>query len=374
MKIGKLIVISSLCIILIIQTGCWDQKLFEEIGFILQLGIEESPDNSILLSVTYPIVEHNTEEKVQFMSMTSEKLIRTSRERMRNESGKYLQGGKIQQIYFSKDISHKGINEFLEVFFRDPENPLLANVVVVDGSPKEMMEMSTEFKDKPIPAFYVNNLLMDARRRGAVPETRIYDFSIMYYSKTIDPITPLVRYTKKNIEIVGCALFNGDKMVGQLDIEQTIILNALLGEQKDIHYTYYGQTPNKNTGNIKRGASMSIRDIKRKIKIDTSRDVPEINISSNFTALIDEYTLKDNMDKPEIKKTLQDNIASNIKAEMQKLIKYMQGVGSDPIGIGELIRSKHNKYWKGIMWKEVYKHAVFNVDVKVNIESYGTLK
>lgn len=374
MKFVKCILLIFLCINLLLQTGCWDQKLFEEIGFILQVGIEESSDHNILYSITYPIVEHDTEKKVEFMAASSERLLRSSREKISNISGKLLQGGKIQQIYFSKEISTKGINEFLELFLRDPENPLLANVVVVDGSPKEMLEWGLEFKDKPRPAFYVNNLLMDARRRGVVPETRIYHFSIMYHSKTIDPVTPLLRYTKKDIVVGGCALFSGDKMVGQLDVDQTIILNALLGEEKGFNYTYYGQPPNKSEEKIKMGSVMTVRHIERKLKTSIENDVPLININLNLTALIDEYTEEDNLDKQEIKKMMEDNIANSIKAEVQKLIKYMQNIGSDPIGIGELIRSKYNKYWKSIKWKEVYKDTVFNVDVKVNIESYGTLK
>jgi spore germination protein len=63
----------------------------------------------------------------------------------------------------------------------------------------------------------VANLIVDGRARNIIPETRIYEFIIQYYSKIIDPATPLFKYTDKNIEIGGTALFNGDKTVGYFE-------------------------------------------------------------------------------------------------------------------------------------------------------------
>jgi spore germination protein len=54
-------------------------------------------------------------------------------------------------------------------------------------------------------------------------------------------------------------------------------------------------------------------------------------------------------------------------------LKYLQQVGSDPIGIGEKVRAKYYSYWQGVDWKDIYKDIDINVDVKVDIKQYGAI-
>jgi spore germination protein len=338
------------------------------------MGLETGPDGKLLFSMTSPVVSQDAQSKSEFLYTSSENLIRSSREKIRNTQGKLLQGGKIQLVYFSKELAQKGINEFLEIFIRDPENPLLANVVIVDGSPKEMMESSLEFKDKPRPAFYVNNLLLDARRRSAAPEMRIYNFSILSYSKTIDPVAPLIRYDKKKIEVIGSALFSGDKMVGDINTDQTILLNLLMGKSRDGGYTYREEDPNGEGESLKKGTVILMKKPKCKIKIETSGSSPVINIKLSINAFLNEDSGPRNLDDSEKKAKLEEAIADSVKTDVLTLLKQLQTIGSDPIGFGEILRSKQNEYWKSVDWKEKYKSAAYDLDVKLNIKSYGTMR
>ncbi|MCX7922600.1 MAG: Ger(x)C family spore germination protein [Clostridia bacterium] len=368
----KRIVAIVMCIALLIQTGCWDQKIYERIGFILQMGLELDQNEKLVYTVSVPVVGPDIQAKVEIFT-TSRNLLRESREQVRHVSGKAIEGGKTQHIYFSKPLAQKGIHQFLEIFIRHTENPLLANIIVVDGSPKEMMEFSAKFETKPRPASYVNDLLVNARQNSYIPETRIYDFSVMGYSKTIDPITPMVRYNEKEIEVAGTALFSGDKMVGQVNTATTGMLLALMGGQRKIQYTYHEKNKQQDPDKIKEGAAVLIKGTKRKIKINIDGKAPQIDIKLNFKASLDEYDEAHNMDDPAAKKKLEGAIAQSMREDCLKLLKYLQEVGSDPLGIGEMVRAKHNTYWKSVEWKDVYKEAAFNVDVKLVFEFHGAI-
>lgn len=362
-----------LCACMLIQTGCWDQKQYEEIGFILQMGFETDPNGKLLMSLTYPVVSEDIEKKVNFLYTSSEKLIRASREKLRDVAGKNLQGGKIQLVYFSKEIARKGINQFFEVFLRDPENPLLANVVIVDGSPKEMMELSLDYKDKPRSAIYMNELLRDARRRLSTPETRIYDFTIYKYAKTIDPVTPLIKYNNKNIEVAGSALFSGDQFVGEIDADQSILLNVLMSKKGEFEYTAHGHILGEGNS-IKEGAIILATGNTRKVKINVTEKIPSINITLNIKAHLVENDGEHSLDETRNKEKLEKSIEDQMKNDFLKLIRQLQDAGSDPVGFNEMLRSKKNSYWKTINFKEIYKDIDFKVDVNLNIESYGTIK
>ncbi|SET19408.1 hypothetical protein SAMN05660297_01683 [Natronincola peptidivorans] len=97
--------------------------------------------------------------------------LREGREEVLNVSGKSVEGGKIQHIFFSKELAEKEIIDFFDVFLSNSEISLLPNIIVVDASPREMMEANSKFPNKPRPSYYVNTLLENARRSSYVPET-----------------------------------------------------------------------------------------------------------------------------------------------------------------------------------------------------------
>lgn len=170
---NKIVIISQLVLLILLQTGCWDQRLFEEIGFMLQMGLELNEEGNLVYSATLPIIKEGSSEKTEFYETSTQNLLRASKEELRNRAGKRVQGGKVQFIYFSKELANTGISELFDVFMRDPENPLLANVIIVDGSPREMLKLSISFNDKPLSELYAANLIVDGRARNIIPETRI---------------------------------------------------------------------------------------------------------------------------------------------------------------------------------------------------------
>jgi spore germination protein len=358
--------------ITVLQTGCWDQKIYEKIGFILQIGVESEENGKLKYTVGIPVVSPEAQERYEVLT-TEITHMREGRDKVRQVSGKAVEGGKTQQVFFSEALASQGVEEFFEVFLRSAENSLLANVIVVEGSPHDLIKVSGQFRDKPRPTFYMNSLLDSAHKNSFAPETRIYDFSILTHSGTIDPITPLVSYNTKEIKIEGAALFSGDKMVGKVDTKEMGILNGLKGEKKDISYIYQGLYTDKSQEDLKRGSTILMKLKKRKVEMNIDGDVPVINIKLDFKGNLSEYSGELNLDVPEEKKKLEEAVADAIEKDSMMLLKYLTEVGADPIGFSEIARTKHNKYWKSVKWKDVYKGAAFNVEAKIKIEFYGAV-
>jgi spore germination protein len=351
-----------------------DQTLYEEIGFILQVGLELDNNDNFVYSLTYPVTAEDAEEKIGFLSVKNKNLMRVSKEELRDQSGKKLFAGKAQHIFFSEGLAQKGISEFLEIFLRNPDNPIQANVVVVDGSPKEMMELSFGYKDKPSISFYVNDLLKDGRDKAIASELRLYSITILDHAKTIDPFIPILKYDSKGIEIKGSALLDGDRMVGEIDKEQTILLNLLTGAKKKGRYTLEKPVPNENILDIMQGAAIMILSAKRKLNINLIQgEKPLTDIKLEIMVRVEEYTGPDHLEDDEMKKQLETLLANSIKSDCVELLKILQKTGSDPIGLEEKIRAKNNEAWKSMNWEEKYREMQFQVDVKVNVESYGVI-
>lgn len=370
MKKVKGIGICFLCLFHLLTSGCWDQNIFEDIGLALILGLELSENGELLYSMTMPVFAEDIEETVEILSTTS-MLLRQSRDQIRNTSGKKVEGGKIQHIIFSKELAEKGIDKTLDVFIRTAENPLLANIIVVDGSPFEMLNISKEYKDKTRVGVYLAHIIRDARNHTATPESRIYNFTIMQYSGTIDPIASYISFDETGIQIEGSALFNGNKMAGNIGIVETGLLHALMGKRTQFGYYMKAQNIDEEAGSDKRGVAVLLYRAKRKVKTNIDGSIPQIDISLDFTGNIDEIDLDYHLDDPEEKKKLEKKITMLVQQDCMKLLEYLQEIGSDPVGFGEIIRAKHNEYFKSVSWKSVYPKVQFDIDVKINLEFHG---
>lgn len=372
-KIIKLLLIFFIPIIVL--SGCWDQRIYEEIGFILQVGIENSSDGGLLLSYTTPVADPKKTEQVEFISGNAGTL-REFRTKSRNVSSKALEGGKVQQIVISEALAEKGIINLLEIFERDSSNPAIAYVVISEDSPKFLFDFTQKLEDKPRPSFYLDQLIETNSKMGNCPDTSIFKFSTYSFAEGIDAITPLVKIENeetKGIHIMGCALFNYDKMVGKLNQKQTSLLLAMKGKLGYTTYTFTSLDCPENDKSGKIGANMFLYKPKRKIKVHIEDNIPIVDISLKFNGIYEEHQW-DHVDKKTVQIKYEELMSKEIKNECLKLLKYTQEVGSDPIGIGDIIRAKYNKYWLNNSWKDFYSKAVFNVDADVNIVRYGVIK
>lgn len=355
-------------------SGCMDQMLYEEVGFILQIGLELDSEGNFVYSITYPITSRDTEEKVGFLSIKNEKLMRSSKEELRDRSGKKLVGGKTQHVYYSNELAQQGMSEFLEIFLRNSDNPMLANVVIVDGSPKEMMEFSLDYKDKPIISSYMNDMLKDGRDIAIASEQRLYTITILDYAKTIDPYIPILKYDRKGIEIKGSALLDGDRMVGEINKEQTILLNLMTGEKKNGRYILNQSVPDESISDIRQGAAFIITSAKSRINVYAgNEEKPRADIELMIKLRVEEFAGPLYLEDDKMKKKLEELLTGSIQSECLEIIKILQNTGSDPLGIEEKVRVKYNEIWKTMNWAEQYKEMQISVNIRVTVESYGVL-
>lgn len=368
------VLLPTLIISSFILNGCWDQQIYEQTGFILQVGIEKSKiEDQLLVTFTSPVLGAQGKEKVEILS-TVTGIVRGARENTRRMSGKALAGGKVQQVVLSEEIAKLGMHNLTEVLQRDPTNPSLAWVVVVEGSPLEMFEKASKFQDKPRPAMYLNQLLETNVKSSYIPQTRVYDFDLVFYADGIDPMTPLVRLNKEEIMVVGSALFSGDKMVGRIDHKHTSLLLAMRGMLYNTELILYapiipGLPPGKNL-EAEKHLALLVRGCKRKIDVKIENGKPKVNMSMKFNGILDNYRWDHTAD-PSVQKALEKNIEDQIKDHCTHIADYLKEVGSDPIGIGDIVRARHNKYWKSVDWKEAYKEAEFDFNIEFEIMQFG---
>ena len=374
-RIKKIYVL--LLIIPFILCGCWDEVLVENTEFLTIIGIERAPLGKLNVTYSAPIVDPDiTSSKAEVLE-TETNLVRIARDNLNRRSGKQMLAGKIQLILYSKEFAGDGhIVDTNSIFERDPSDALLAWVVIVDGSPRNLIHQAEEnFIDKPIPTVYMNALLERAVSTANINETRVFNYDLISMAPGIDNTAPMIKITDKSIEVKGSALFSGKKMVGTINAQDSGLLIAMMKTLKHKKYTYNASVPSsvKEIYAENQSAAIQLSENSKKTNISIKNNKPVVDIYLDLSGYADEYKWDHLNDEKEVKK-LNNHVQEQLRQDCQKLIVYMQNIESDPIGIGDIVRAKHNSYFKKVDWHTAYKQAKINVHVKFNLVEYGDIQ
>ena len=366
----KMLIAFTIIGCLFLFSGCWDQKLVKQTGFALQSGIELSPEQKLLLTSSIPAIGAKEKDQDEIVSGEGH-LLREAINQQKTTSAKVIRFGKVQQLLFSKDLAALGIQAIMEILERDPLNPPISYVVIVDGSPKELLEKAETFTTKPRSSLYMNQLLLNNINSAYTPDTKTYDFFIRYFAPGLDPITPLIKLEADGIRVLGSALFAGDKMVGTINQQQTVFLLAMMGQFKNADLVLDPLAPEETTS-VKQGLGLTNVRSRRKIRVNVEDNCPVADITLTFTAsLIESH--RDALDQPSVQKKIEEQLAAQIKQACQEIIHYTQEIGSDPLGIGDLIRAKYPAYWQEVDWSTAYRETIVKLSVKLDLLQYGAI-
>ncbi|OGO76616.1 MAG: hypothetical protein A2Y23_05470 [Clostridiales bacterium GWB2_37_7] len=356
----------------LLLTGCWDQRVFEQIGYILSVGIEPSENDNLLITSVYPVIGGAEKGTVDIISKEAI-IVRGARTHSRTMAPKLIEGGKVQQVLISDSLAKDGIHDLLEIFQRDVTLPAVAFVVIVEGSPQELLKKAIEFKTKPRVSFYLYQLLENNVKLSNIPNTKVFDFDINFFAPGLDPIVPLIKLENGLIKISGSALFSEDKMTGKLGHQETNLLLGMMDQFKYADFIFSGSDFSGKNGE-KQGVAVTLFKSKRKVSINFDEEgKPIVEIKLNYIINLDEFEWDDTME-PKVQEDLEKKFGSNLTNMSNDVIKKLQEANSDPIGIGDMIRAKYYDYWNSIDWKEMYQEADIKANVEVEIENVGIIK
>lgn len=191
---------------------------------------------------------------------------------------------------------------------------------------------------------------------------RGFDFMLEDYS------AGNINVDKKNAsEVIGGAIFKGDKMIGTLNNRECLLYNMMCGTYETSYVSFY----NNESPDIPVTISLEQKR-KPQISVDVSSKTPKINISLFFEGqLMSEST--ENPIENNIKQ-LESAVMEETKTACESFLKRTATeFGADIIGFGQWSKLKFPTYkdYKDYDWNSHYPDADFNVDVNFKLERIG---
>lgn len=283
-----------------------------------------------------------------------------SRSLKRNK--KYVEG--LEKVCFISEVfARNGIDEFIANKFSRTSVNDMAYMVIVDGKSKDYIDSKT--KGYISAADYTAQLIRNIQNYNFFSDNyKIIDGLVRVKGEGRQMVIPYAELKESHIEITGLAIFNEDKMVRKVGMNDALALN-MLRDNKVKGMLALQKSPTEYT-------DFSANVKKRKIKCHKKNDQYIFDIELNVTGEITSNDMYEGlMNNLEVKKKFEKDMGMHIEKLCNGFIEKMQNEYKlDCLELGSYGAAKFGRR-KNINWDEVVTNSKINLKVKVKVDKQG---
>lgn len=344
-----------------ILSGCVGTEILDDVQLATAVGYDLDEDGNLTITAVVPVYDPDKSIKNETFSATS-KLSKETRDKLNRKSPKPFVSGKVEVALYTEKLAKEGIIDILDTFQRDPSTGANLFLAIVEGDLHK--HLKTQYGDVDNGS-YLSELIEQNIQHGMLPKTNLHQFTKFFYAEGRDPALPYLTLKDKEVSIKGVALFKGDKYVDYIKEDDSVILKVLR-ETFATDAAFSVELEDE-------GEFASVYNItsNRKINIKNGMTNPSVTIKVNTEAIIREYSGENELTVDAIKK-IEKEMEKDLEQRTDKMIKKFQGLGIDPVGIGNHVKHKERS-WDKSKWDDLYPNAEIKVDVNVTISESGVM-
>lgn len=387
-------------------TGCSKDTSIENLAYVIAIGIDKGENNLLKLSLQFATPE-SASSKNGNTSSSSESTITTA-DCSSIDSGINLINSYISKkinlahckvVVFSEELAAEGIGDEIYTLINNMQMRPDCNVIVSKCDASDFLNNS-----KPVlvnlVARYYEIVLSSGEYSGYSYAVKLNDFYCSLKDACVQPVAilsgintdkthyidPNSNYIdidgsykagealvkdKNNLEILGLAVFNQDKLVGELNGLQTLSYLLIEGKLQDC--TINIPDPLIQDSMI----SLALKQSKSpKIKVNMVNNSPLINIDIYLSADISslsssaDYTNSESIN--DINHYANSYLESHINEYLYKVTKNFK---SDINGFGRQLLSRYATFqdFEQLHWLENYKNSFFIVNVHTSVKGSSVI-
>lgn len=278
------------------------------------------------------------------------------------ESSKSFILGLEKSIVISEDYARFGINTIIDILLNNPLVNDNANMVVCNGKAKDILQY--EVKKYGGTEEYIGTLVEQLNNFNFFSKKySLMNFILKSTSEGYTPVVPYIDIVNDELKVTGLAVFNKNKMVNKLNMNDVKILNlmrenntrGILSLQKNSkeYINYYPKA--------KRKAKCYKEGNKFKFIIDIKLNGP---IVAN--------ELYKNLDTdPNVVKKFEKDMEEYLEKKCNFCISKMKNIcTTDILNLGSVAAAKYGRE-SGIDWNKEVRNSEIKVNVKVKVDSQG---
>lgn len=382
-------------------TSCEDAIEVDELVYVALIGIERGVSDYWRLSVKYPIMRHGEEEQAgqtgggnkgegseyDVVTIDAPSFF-TGIDMIGSNIARHLNFQHMKFIVISEDLARSGLlKKYLAPIIRFYEIRRTAHVLICKDSVKEFLDkndpalgssltknMEDWIAQMEHSGFYTKTTLKEFYNKMKSPyqqPTAIFAAAnkgnnfIVNGQKADKAVNVKSKYTAgqlpltggNDVELFGCALFDGDKMVEVLDGYETRLMLMVTDEFVNGNFT----VPDPKIKDML--ISVNLKTEKEPdIKVDLRGDTPRISVRLKLEGEILGIQSDLNYEGKELKPVLEQSIAAQLKKDIDTLFDKCKATGGDIFGFGGIAARQFAtvEEWEEYNWFKHFKNAEIN--------------
>ena len=360
----------------IILAGCVETNILDRVGMAILVGYDLGTEEK--MAATSAIREVNPEFQSNVEIVTTEnETSKGNRIETNRKLSKKVVVGQMRVVLFGEELAKDDIHHYIDSLLENPTVSKGLYLAIVEGETAPLLEYKYENIDDI--GQHIFRLLEQNIEQEIMISSTLHEIGHDLYMAGEDIYMPIIKKEEDLVELSGIALFNGDKMVSKLPVEDTFYVKLAAEDYKSGSIEVVLQKediPNdliKNTPDQILIAFDAIRSDK-KLKL-VNATTPEFDLNITLKARLTEIYPDLDIGDPKVVEKLEKAISKNFTREISRVIAYSQSVESDIFSFGEKYRSSvRDSNITKEKWHELYKNMKVNVQVDFNILRNGVFE
>jgi len=374
-KLGKVYLI--IVIIVLVTTGCWDRQELNDQTMIFAWGMDLNPDGSYeataQMSIPHKMKSEGADSAVFTMSGKGNSIYEAAKD-IQNKTSRAWFAGHRKVIIIGEKLAESGLTHILDEYSRNPIVRLRTDILVLKGgSVKDFLSMPY-----PLEPISANAILRLHQTVELDPDLTLRDFIMANISEETCPILPVVSAeinsskspeTQMNagMKFWGTSIFNKEaKQVAYMPFEKSKVIywiqNQLGSTIRPIHIQ-------DEEGEI----VTEIYHLSAKIKPSFKMDKAYFKIELSGKGVLRENNTSLDLSQSKFVEYVQKQLNEQTAKEYEEIVKEIQKLETDVLGLGEAIHRYQPQAWKNIKkdWPTYFANADISIAVSIQLQETG---
>lgn len=359
-------------------SGCWDSHELDAMLIITGIALDES-SNPDQMDIAVQIGEtkqgssgsgeaNSQESSTILLKATSDTMLGGIMEINRDSSHKLLLHHN-QVLLLGSSLAEQGVEKRIDLLMRDQQARMEVPVMVVDGRAEEAL--SAELEQDKISGIYLARMLDGLSVISPAYKVRLLDFASRLLDKTTAPVAPMIALGKKDdkqeVKFTGMAVFKGDRMIGQLNVDEAAGYAWSMGKVRQA-------TMEVSSDRGKAVYHVATLNCRREVTLRPDGGV-QVALSADANLNLDELSGFDKVKADELMSELMKTAQEEIERKITSSFDAARRLDADIYGFGTSVYRKYPKEWKTMKdrWDQIFPNTKFSVKAKVQISATGQI-
>jgi spore germination protein len=339
--------------------GCTRTRIIDKISIVHVFGFDQADNGELRGTVLIPDYTISKDsDQIQYLEEQAPTGVLFV-PKLAKHTSTPVELAKIRVLIFGKSYAEAGIQDMVERFILTPQLGTNIQIAVSTHSAKETLNTFKKEKSLTLAERIQHNM-----QGQDLPNMNLHVFLNRFYGEGMDAYVPMLTINEKDrVQIEGIGIFKDNKLKLHLNPEQTILFSLV--EDDRTQATYKLGLDEKD-----RKENITVRAFRSKSNWDWDQKREELNLRLLLQMTLTQYPARFSVEKAEDIREIRKLIEEKLENEIGDLLATFKENKVDPLGIGNIVRSK-DRNWEKESFYEQYPTLPIQVNVKLQIIHSG---